>query len=149
MHPDGLERMLFDSASEVLETMFFTTPNESAEPAADGLPSVSAHLTFHGSPSGRFGVSVPVETGRNISANFLGIEESELDEQQIGEVVCELANMVCGSILSRLESNARFELRHPELYIPEPGTPERSNALCRSFDLDPGSVTVWLDLDAE
>jgi hypothetical protein len=50
-----------------------------------------------------------------VGAGFLGREEAEVSDGQAGEVVCELANMICGSVLSRLESEETFQITHPEL----------------------------------
>ena len=72
-----LHQMLSDSAESVLETMFFTGLIGDAEPGESSAAQISASLSFHGTPSGSFGVSVPLETGRKIAANFLGLEEEE------------------------------------------------------------------------
>ena len=49
------------------------------------------------------------------AADFLGVDEGELTGHQVGEVVCELANMICGSVLSRMESAATFRIAPPKL----------------------------------
>ena len=36
-------------------------------------------------------------------------------EAQIGQVVCELTNMLCGSVLSRIEKDTLFDLSSPRL----------------------------------
>lgn len=144
MPASDLERMLFDSAAEVLETMFFTTLADAAQEVSS-TSWISARLAFHGNPSGRFGVRIPGETGRKIAATFLGLEEDALTESQTGEVICELANMLCGSVLSRLEKGARFELSHPELEPPDAGCPPGRTA-CRVFGLEEGHLAVWLEL---
>jgi hypothetical protein len=56
---------------------------------------------------------------RSVAADFLGEEEPALSEQQIGEVVCELANMICGSVLSRVESAITFQLATPRIVAAE------------------------------
>lgn len=142
-----LHRMLFDSAEAVLETMFFTGVTGDAEPVASSSPAISARLSFHGNPSGSFGVSVPLGTGRTIAASFLGVEEEALTESQIGEVVCELANMLCGSVLSRLESKTGFELVHPELDLGETSWRQDASVVSRAFELDAGTLEVWARLE--
>jgi hypothetical protein len=59
-------------------------------------------------------------------------------------VVCELANMLCGSLLSRWERDSRFELGPPELDLPGAAIPE-SAAVRRSFALEDGVLSVWLE----
>jgi hypothetical protein len=72
----------------------------------------------------------------------MGEEEDALDPARVGEVVCELANMICGSLLSRLETDTCFELHHPELRSDLP-----PDAIYRNFDLENGTLRVWLKLD--
>lgn len=143
-----LDQMLFDSAEVVLETMFFTSLVGDAEPGVAGAPGISASLSFQGKPSGSFGVRVSLETGRKIASSFLGVEEEELTDSQIGEVICELANMLCGSVVSRLESTSTFELSHPELDSGENLCPQGDSGSCRILEIDEGTLHVWAKLDA-
>ncbi len=111
-----------------------------------GAPACTAELRFHGNPSGGFRVRVPWKLARVVGAGFLGREETEVSDSQAEEVVCELANMICGSVLSRLESKATFQITHPE-----PGRPERDAGFdgagaSRWFDLGDGILTVSLEL---
>ncbi|MFB3776613.1 MAG: chemotaxis protein CheX [Bryobacteraceae bacterium] len=148
MAENELHQMLADSAAEVLETMFFTSVTEEGDPpTAAGEPSICARLSFRGKPPGRFGVCVSIETGRRIAASFLGAEEEEVTEAQIGEVVSELANMLCGSVLSRLERETRFELSHPELDPAGNGCAFDPTAAHRLLAVEGGAVALWLELE--
>jgi CheY-specific phosphatase CheX len=110
----SLRQALAESLDEVLEKMFFVRSlGEPQGPA--GEPEVTAHLAFEGDPPGWLTLRVTAPAARSVAADFLGEEESELSERQIGEVVCELANMICGSVLSRVERNATFRLSTPRL----------------------------------
>lgn len=143
----GLCEALTDSAAEVLESMFFTSPAGDAAPeAASGGPWISAALSFRGNPSGRFGVDVRLDTGRRIAASFLGQEEDALTETQAGEVVCELANMICGSVLSRLERESRFELSQPKIGLAGASRPDTPGAR-RVVELEEGPLAIWLELE--
>jgi CheY-specific phosphatase CheX len=147
MEVSELDQMLSDSAVEVLESMFFTSLAEEGVPCGDlHGPCISARLSFRGNPPGRFGVRTPPKTALTIAANFLGLEEDALTESQIGEVICELANMLCGSVLSRLEKESRFELSGPELDPPETGCPECFTAW-RVLELEEGPLGMWLELE--
>ena len=64
--------------------------------------------------SGHFGLYLEQVTARSLAANFLGVEEAEVSSDEIGEVAGELANMLCGSIVSRVEGEHKFVLSHPE-----------------------------------
>jgi hypothetical protein len=61
-------------------------------------------------------------------------------------VVCELANMICGSVLSRLERNATFQITHPELVPPQQDVSFGGAGANRWFDLGDGILTVSLEL---
>jgi len=120
------------AVEEVLETMCFTlllsssalSGPEAAVPGAGFSNPVTAVLQFEGSPSGEFRLSVPLTVARGVGSGFLGREPGEVSDCQAGEVVCELANMFCGSVLSRLEAETIFHLSHPELAHPELAHPE-------------------------
>jgi CheY-specific phosphatase CheX len=115
-----LQLALHDSVQEVLEKMFFVEALD--EPAAEtDSPegSMAVKLMFEGSPSGALKLSVSAGVARQIAADFLGQDESGLSSAQVGEVVCELANMICGSVLSRVESCTTFRLAPPSLLVAE------------------------------
>jgi CheY-specific phosphatase CheX len=143
------DELLSIATKEVLETMFFTEVLGDAEPlTALESHQLTARLSFHGAPPGAFSLRVTRQAARAIAADFLGLDQEEqASETQTGEVICELANMICGSVLSRLERDARFELSSPVLMsaaqAPE-GT--AAQAFCRAFDLGCGVLTVSLEL---
>jgi len=141
-----MEQVLSDAAAEVLETMFFTSLAEEGEPVPPITgPLVCPNLSFRGPCSGRLGLRIPLETGRQIAANFLGLEGSEVTQSQLQDVLCELSNMICGSVLSRLESGSIFELLHPEI---GPGETAGSPAVSRTLALEDGVLEVWFQWEA-
>ena len=151
MEPIEIQTALAAAVEEVLETMCFTTVLASAEgafpPEGDGgAPALTADLHFQGKPSGGFRVGVPMKLARVVGAGFLGREEIEVSDSQAEEVVCELANMICGTVLSRLESKATFQITHPELTPPEQGVSFEGAGAKRWFDLGDGILTVSLEL---
>ena len=151
MEPNEIQTALASAVEEVLETMCFITVLANAEgnvpPEGDGGSSaITAALQFHGSPSGGFRVGVPLKLARVVGAGFLGREEIEVSDSQAEEVVCELANMICGSVLSRLESAATFQITHPELAPPEHAVIFEGAGANRWFDLGDGILTVSLEL---
>jgi CheY-specific phosphatase CheX len=116
------QRALHDSVQEVLEKMFFVEaldePPDQTE-SQDG--DMAVELSFEGAPSGALTLRVSSAAARQIAADFLGQDESGLSSAQVGEVVCELANMICGSVLSRSESTTTFRLAAPRLLLAEEG----------------------------
>ena len=141
-----LHRIFLESASEVLETMFFTGVADDNSPE-DAAALISAELRFRGSPSGRFGLRMPLATGRMIAASFLGLDASELLDHQVADVVCELNNMFCGSVLSRLEAGARFELMHPEIDAENHDWHANPGAVGYTFGIEEGTVTLWISFE--
>jgi len=144
--------ILATAAQEVLETMFFAELTEGSEwPDSPGEPQLCARARFRGSPSGTLCLRIPARTARTIAADFLGAENEEgLSDAQVGDVVCELANMICGSVLSRLENETGFDIFRPELVsggrsgsAGQDGSP----AVSRILELANGRVEVSLRLD--
>ena len=140
---DQLQQAFVQSASEVLETMCFVGVLRETSELESAEDLISAELIFNGHPSGRFGLQAPPSTGRTISSNFLGKEPEEITEAEIEQVVGELANMICGSVLSRVELGARFELLHPTIIragegIPHPG------AISSILELEEGVIVLWM-----
>jgi len=103
--------------AEVLETMFFTSilDSEDAAGVPPGAPMLFSRLNFSGVPSGVFEIGIAQDAAHALAGAFLGEEEQEVSEAKTGEVVCELANILCGSVLSRIARGAIFELSRPEI----------------------------------
>ena len=111
MQTSDIAAMLRDSCAEVLESMYFTmVVGETETPAAWQDGDCAALLHFEGEIAGRFGVRLNRSCARTLAANFLGEEEQDVSESEIDEVIGELANIFCGSVLSRLKSDRTFVL---------------------------------------
>lgn len=144
MNDQVLARVLAECTEQVLEQMFFVRPL--GDPLLEGPPSsppLVADVDFAGEPSGHLILSVSTQAARSIAADFLAEEEPVLSEQQVGEVVCELANIICGSVLTRIESRTLFHLGSPRLrshdLVAEIYTPAM-----QSLNLWNGNLTVAL-----
>jgi hypothetical protein len=100
--------------AEVLETMFFD--EAVATPCDHGWISAAAsvRLVFEGSHCGDFLLSVSPQVTQSIAPAFLGIEQDEVTESQSGQVLLELANILCGSVLSHLWPDSDLRLGAPE-----------------------------------
>ena len=138
---------LLTATQEVLETMFFTTVIGEGSASQEIVDARTARLCFRGDPSGGFGVSVSMNSARKIAANFIGSETpDELTASEIEDVVGELANMLCGSVLSGIRSGSHFDLTHPELFSEELDVP--AGAICSRIELEEGTLVSWLQLSA-
>lgn len=132
---ERISRMLASAVEEVLEAMFFTGVMGPAEAAGeDGLAVL---VTFRGSPSGICGVWLNQAQAREMAASFLGVEAEQLSPAEIDQVICEFANMICGSVVSRLESEERIDLDSPRRVSSE-------EFLRQAGD---GSVTEWFEME--
>jgi CheY-specific phosphatase CheX len=141
--------VLADVTAKVLESMFFTgIQGEAAASAGQGCSWIAAALAFEGNPSGKFGIGVSPESARSLAANFLGLDAEELAQMQMDEVIGELANMIAGSFVSRLESDCCFALSHPELQSSDEFAERLGAADSYIFELEDGLLAVWLDINS-
>ena len=144
----ALSAALEESVADILEKMFFI-PAVSSAPAVSsgGLPEIAAQLSFLGEPSGILTLRVSQDLARSIGADFLGVDMDEVSQQQVEQVICELANMICGSVLSRARGATTFHLLAPAIVplVLPPADPER--AASHTVTVDGGSLTVVLEAE--
>src|SRR6266849_4682797 len=106
--------LLASCCEQVLETMFFSSPVDPAEPpASSGAARVHSHLAFRGKPPGAFEVDADPQASRCLAASFLGLDEADVSPQQVIDVLGEFTNMACGSALSSLARVEYFHLDPP------------------------------------
>ncbi len=149
-YPIALEQIseaLAAAVEQVLDTMFFMTiVSHSENPPETALP-LCACLEFRGEPSGSFGVNLSESAARVITSNFLGDEPDTVSEAQIREVVCELCNMICGAVLTRVHRDNLFELTSPELQNPERALAAAAQATSRTFDVEDGLIQIYIKVN--
>lgn len=143
---EALAHALEASTADVLEKMFFirglgVVENEVPE------SGVTAHLTFEGDPPGWLTLRITAPAARSIAADFLGAEEAELSDREVGEVVSELANVICGSALSRVETKSTFRLATPRIFGPDEvpggcGAVDRSAVVTHTVGISQGVAAV-------
>ncbi|MCU0596221.1 MAG: chemotaxis protein CheX [Desulfobacterota bacterium] len=101
-----LQPHLKEAISRVMETMFFMPVQ-----FGDGTHSLGewfsreptvreALIDFQGARSGRGFLLVPVQGLKEMAANFLGLREAEVDEEQMQDTLREAVNMMMGQMLS-------------------------------------------------
>jgi CheY-specific phosphatase CheX len=116
---------LRNSVTDVLEKMFFVRSLDEDEAGErDSGEMLTAQLTFEGELPGSLSLQIRSKAARALAADFLGSEEEDLSDREVGEVICELANMICGSVLSRVESGTAFRLSSPHLVESPVESPE-------------------------
>ena len=128
---------------EVLETMFFESPEDEAS-LLDSPPEdpVAATAVFGGDMQGSLCVAAGPWAARLLAASFLGREDdSTITEAEVRLVACEMANMVCGNALSRIEPQGGFRIATPEI-----GPPGEARRGWLTFPLEAGAVAMYLDI---
>jgi len=139
MLPADVDRALTKCTGRVLETMCYSDPLPITG-IEEGLAFLHAELHFHGTYSGVFHLDITEEAGRGLASTFLGSDDADVPEEQLGSVICELTNMICGSMLSTLDANADIHLDAPRL-VPE-DAPRSGEVLSRAFEIDNGQMAV-------
>ncbi|UCC98416.1 MAG: chemotaxis protein CheX [Phycisphaerales bacterium] len=100
-----LNEALLAGATEVFETMIFMDVRASDEkeqhPKGNTL---LGSITFTGEMEGCLGICCSVSCAKAIAQNMLGLTKAEeLDEAEITDAIGEVANMVMGSVKSRIQ----------------------------------------------
>lgn len=145
---DQLSAALSAETEQVLETMFFMTVVSHSESAPEVALPVCAHLEFRGEPSGSFGVNLSEPAARVLAANFLGDEPEAVSAEQIKDVICELANILCGAAVTRIHGDNLFELTSPDLQARERASAAAAaSAVSRTFDVGDGLIQVYLQVN--
>ena len=115
----NLKQTIFQTFSEVFETMFFTflEPLEEIPGKAElGEPGayIEADIAFEGAKRGGVRFYFPSALARNITVNFLGVDEVDVNESQVLDTAKETANMAIGSLLGRIDPAGTIRLGLPQ-----------------------------------
>jgi CheY-specific phosphatase CheX len=146
----GMLAIVRGATGEVLETMFFSEavpcPCDHSALDAPGAREewISASVRFEGAPRGELSLMLSHELARFIAASFLGADPEEVSSEADSQVSCELANMICGAVLSRLHPNAGVALRPPELVPPDFGV---SAGVHQCFETPDGTLAITMRLE--
>jgi len=120
MDRETMMKAMRKATSNVLEIMFYQPvqirdTNCSLQEWFSGKRSlVGATLSFNGPSAGSFYLLLPATMVTGITANFLGTEEEEINEEQKKDTVKESLNMIGGHMLSLFDKEGAFKLDIPE-----------------------------------
>lgn len=136
------------SVEEVLGSMCFLSVLGMCTEDAWDEPAIwmSGRVDFRGACRGSFGIGVLLGTARLLAANFLGEEDTAPDDVQAAEVVGEVANMICGALLQRVESKLAFSLASPVCGFDAPAIGAGRDRISRTFELDEGVLHAWMEI---
>ena len=128
MDRDLMMRTLRDTISNVLETMFFQPlqfvdeNSPLSEWFSQGQELLGASLNLNGPSTGSLYLLIHVRCVNEMTANFLGLQEEEVDKEQRGDSLKEALNMIGGSTLSLVDEEGSFQLGIPEIMDEKDGT---------------------------
>jgi hypothetical protein len=126
---------------EVLETMFFELPAADLEVVEQpGSESCLIRAGFHGSADGAMQLAISCGICGRLAASFLGKEEDEVSCAERCSTARELANMLCGASLSRLQPHGRMSIETPESIE----VPDRESGPWLRYPLEGGFIDVAL-----
>jgi CheY-specific phosphatase CheX len=104
------------AAVSVLETMFFAEaarcPPLSPE-RQRGMLGVA--VRFDGGVRGELLIGVDRHAAAALASAFLGVDEGGVSDDEVAQVMCETANMICGAALSRIAAEDHMRLEPPAL----------------------------------
>jgi CheY-specific phosphatase CheX len=143
MHNQDYESLLAPAVDAVLETMFFSQSLGPSDPDP-GAANLKVRVPFSGEFSGILEVRISHASAPSLAASFLGESEESLTESQTAQVICELANMLCGWIVSKPGPQGCFDLGSPELLSTGCEQPVGIPACQQSFAVENGTLTVSL-----
>ncbi len=138
---EALKKNFQDAISEVLETMFFLCPEPmDAGDDQPGGPAAGTGMTVHiATVEAAYRVVLRLTDPllREMSATILEQEGDMLGREEMQDVACELANMVAGALISRLDLSDRCRLSLPEPLPDFPDKPEGWLSYCRKVSGEP------------
>ena len=121
MDKEIIMEMMKQAISDVLETMFFQPVQISSKNGtlqewfSDKQSLLGATLTFSGPFAGSIYIVIPVNLVKEITANFLGIEKEEVNENQKKDTIKEALNIIGGHMFSLFDKEGAISLGIPEL----------------------------------
>ncbi|MBU0486149.1 MAG: chemotaxis protein CheX [Proteobacteria bacterium] len=116
---DSLQKAVYATLAEIFGTMFFVPiePLDEFPPAESwqgGGDSIEAVIGFNHQESGKVRFYFPLALARKVSANFMGIKESDLEDRQVVDTIKECANMTVGCLLGKIDFEGVCSLDIPE-----------------------------------
>ena len=145
LHDPALRSACEQAVLEVLETMFFEFPTGDPVEAQTPAPATAtATARFDGSLTGTLCLSISDSCPQRLAAGFLGIEDDQAGPFEQRSVVIELANVLCGATMSRLDPGGRLRIEQP--VFGQPASPLPGPWL--SFPLECGQLDVHVHFGA-
>ena len=125
---------------------FIDVLGEVAEPPPQP-ETVTVQVNFAGDPPGYFQMCIARPAANAVAADFLGEDLELLSDRQSTDVTLELANMICGAVLSRIESRGAFRLGSPEVVADDPFQRKSGEETRCTVETGSGALTVAIQME--
>jgi CheY-specific phosphatase CheX len=135
---EAIANAVCECTAQALETMFYFGVLGPAEMPAEAFDYCFS-IDFGGTCSGRFSLGIQAHAAQLLAANFLGVDDASADTEATAG---ELANILCGAILSALHHHSLIRLGMPQR-VAEPAFEGFSMA----FELEEGFLAIGLRFD--
>ncbi|HET6461666.1 MAG TPA: chemotaxis protein CheX [Syntrophales bacterium] len=106
-----MKEIMMAAIFDVVEKMFYVF----LEPVADEYSdyAMEAAVQFKGDVKGEISILVSEALAENMVRNFLGLAQGQMTRDDVEDCMKEVANMVCGNFLGRLDRTKVFDLSMP------------------------------------
>lgn len=153
LEPSRIRGFLYDSLSEILETLTYTVACEELPLAAlADCGAITAEISFRGAREGTVAVTASLTVAQRLARSLSGLGPEELLERHdelIEDAMRETANMAAGVLLRRLAVGAEdFRLGLPRIVhgSPTPGQTQERVGICVAVDTVEGPVGAELEM---
>ncbi len=136
---------LREAATKLSKSVFIPTEVIGDKCACPDEPLCGASLEFRGAYAGTFFAMLAPGVARSLAADCFGLPSDEITAERESQLTCELANVLCGAVLNRLDPNARVHLSPPQ---PTSECP-RHLRWCERLETPKGPLCVGLSMFGE
>lgn len=142
---NALREAVGAAVEQAMEAMFFDAaePVTECECACTVSATIACIVHFSDGIEGDFVLVAPLETAIALAASFMAFDLEAVERRHAEQTVCELANIICGSALSRLEPSSELRLRPPEIVECPP-----EDGLRQHYRLLDGCISLSIRLKA-
>jgi CheY-specific phosphatase CheX len=139
-----MKEIMMAAIFDVVEQMFYVF----LEPVGDEYSeyAMEAAIQFTGDLRGEMSILVSDGLAKSMVHNLLGLETGQMTKEDIEDCIKEVANMICGNFLGRLDQTRVFDLSVPSFSQPPRKIIAESDSCRLYFDSDGESFGAVLRL---
>ena len=139
-----MKEIMMAAIFDVVEQMFYVF----LEPVGDEYTeyTMEAAIQFKGDLKGEISILVSDGLAKSMVHNLLGLEKGQMTKEDIEDCVKEVANMICGNFLGRLDKTRVFDLSMPSFSRPPKKAVVGSDSCRLYFESDGESLGAILRL---